>query len=150
MHKAPSVTYPVGPCVWYARVLWVALTVVALAGLAAAVLGQGPRPLWAALATVLWLCTVAAVALHVARVPKGQLTWRCETADVSHGEWVWQPEVGRSALVSVFVVWQGNRILGLRMLDGLGHTHWVWAQAHQAPHHWLALRRALISSAQSP
>jgi hypothetical protein len=149
MHKAPSVTYPVGPCVWYARVLWMALTVVALAGLAAGVLGQGLRPEWAAVATGLWLCAVAAVALHVARIPMGQLTWRCDTAEASAGEWVWQPAVGRAVLVSVFVVWQGNRVLGLRMLDGLGHTHWVWAQAEQAPHDWLALRRALISSALS-
>jgi len=35
----------------------------------------------------------------------------------------------------------------LRMLDGLGHSHWVWAQHHDAPHDWLPLRRALISSA---
>ena len=150
MHKAPSVTYPVGPCLWYARVLWMALTVVVLAGLAVVVWGQEPSDLNVAAALGVWLCAVGAVAVHLARVPKGQLTWRCETAAGADGEWVWQPEVGRAALVSVFVVWQGNRVLGLRLWDGLGRTDWVWAQAHQAPHDWLALRRALISSALSP
>lgn len=100
-----------------------------------------------AVALGLWLSAVGAVALHLARVPKGQLTWRCESVEMSDGEWVWQPEVGRAALVSVSLVWQGNRVLGLRMLDGLGHTHWVWAQAQQAPHDWVPLRRALVSSA---
>jgi hypothetical protein len=147
MHKAPSVTYPVGPCAWYDRVLWLALMLVALAGLAVAVWGQGPRAMNVAVALVLWLCAVGAVALHLARIPKGQLTWRCEPGEIAAGEWVWQPELGRAALVSVSVVWQGNRVLGLRMLDGRGHTHWVWAQHHHAPHDWLPLRRALISSA---
>ena len=146
MHKAPSVTYPVGPCVWYARVLSVALTVVALAGLGVAAWGQEPSAMSLAVALGLWLSAVGAVALHLARVPKGQLTWRCEIAEGADGEWVWQPEVGRAALVSVSVVWPGNRVLGLRLWDGLGHTHWVWAQAQHAPHDWLALRRALISS----
>ena len=147
MHKAPSVTYPVGPCVWYARVLWMALTLVLLAGLAVAVWGQAPGPMAVALALGVWLCAVGAVALHLARVPKGHLTWRPEAAEQAGGEWVWQPEVGRAALVSVTVVWRGSRVLGLRALDGLGHSHWVWAQVHQAPQDWLALRRALISSA---
>ena len=147
MHEAPSVTYPVGPCAWYDRVLWLALVLVALAGLAVAVWGQAPSGMDLAVALVLWLCAVGAVALHLARIPKGQLTWRCEPGEVSAGEWVWQPEVGRAALVTVSVVWQSNRVLGLRMLDGLGHSHWVWAQADEAPQDWLALRRALISSA---
>jgi hypothetical protein len=147
MHKAPSVTYPVGPFVWYARVLWMALSIVALAGLAATVWGQAPSALNVAVALGLWLCAVGAVALHVTRVPKGQLTWRCELAEMNAGEWVWQPEVGRSALVSVSVVWPSNSVLGLRLSDGFGRTHWVWAQDHQAPHDWLSLRRALISSA---
>lgn len=147
MHKAPSVTYPVGPCLWYARALWMALTVVVLAGLAVAVWGQEPSAMNVAAALGVWLCAVGAVALHLARIPKGQLTWRCEPGEVPAGEWVWQPDLGRAALVLVYVVWQGNRVLGLRMLDGLGHTHWVWAQHHHAPHNWLPLRRALISSA---
>jgi hypothetical protein len=150
MHKAPSVTYPVGPCVWYAHVLWMALTVVALAGLAVAAWGQEPSAMSLAMALGLWLSAMGAVALHLARLPKGQLTWRCEIAEGADGEWVWQPEVGRAALVSVFIVWPGNRILGLRIQDGLSHTHWVWAQAQHAPHDWLALRRALISSTTTP
>jgi hypothetical protein len=54
MHKAPSVTYPVGPCAWYDRVLWLDLMLVALAGLAVAVWGQGPRAMNVAVALVLW------------------------------------------------------------------------------------------------
>lgn len=150
MHKAPSVTYPVGPCVWYARALWMALAVVAAAGLGSVVLGQGPGPLGTALALGLWLCAVVVVGVHLARVPKGLLSWRSATVEGSDGEWVWQPEVGRAACVSVFIVWQGNRTLGLRLSHTVGRTHWVWAQAQMAPHDWLALRRALISSALSP
>ncbi|MDP4622415.1 MAG: hypothetical protein NWS85_05950, partial [Hydrogenophaga sp.] len=88
MHKAPSVTYPVGPCLWYARVLWMALTVVALAGLAVAAWGQEPSTLSVAAALGVWLCAVGVVAVHLARVPKGQLTWRGETAAGGDGEWV--------------------------------------------------------------
>jgi hypothetical protein len=63
MHKAPSVTYPVGPCVWYARVLWVALTVVALAGLGVAAWGQEPSAMSVAVALGLWLGRQAVLGL---------------------------------------------------------------------------------------
>lgn len=146
MHKAPSVTYPVGPCAWYGRVLWSALAVVALSGVGGAVVGQAPSTLGLVAATLLGLCAAWAVARHLSRVPMGRLMWRVEDSDHSPGEWVWLPDQGRAALVSVRVAWSGSSALGLRLVDGLGQTHWVWAQAQHAREEWLPFRRALISS----
>jgi hypothetical protein len=96
---------------------------------------------------VLWLLALAAVAVHLIRIQPGLLSWRVESEDTGLSEWLWQPQSGRAALVSVHVVWAGLNTVGLRLLDGRGQVHWVWAQAQQAPNDWLAFRRALISSA---
>lgn len=149
MHKAPSVSYPVGPCVWYGRVLFVGLLVVACAGLWSVQFGQMPSAGRLAAGLGLWLLAVAAVAVHLTRIQPGLLTWRVESEDPASGEWLWQPHAGHAVLVSVRVVWGGLNTMGLRLLDGRGQVHWVWAQAHRAPDDWLAFRRALISSAAS-
>jgi hypothetical protein len=146
MHKAPSVSYPVGPCAWYGRVLWLALALVVLAGVAAAALGQHPNAWSAGLAMALCLGVAFAVASHLSSVPSGRLAWHFDDADSTPGEWVWVPDRGRAAWVTVAVAWSGSSALGLRLVDGRGKTHWVWAQAHQTPQDWLPLRRALISS----
>jgi len=147
MHKAPSVSYPVGPCFWYGRVLFLGLLVVAFAGFWSIQFGQMPSTGRLAAGLVLWLLAVAAVAVHLIRIQPGLLSWRVESEDTGLSEWLWQPQSGRAALVSVHVVWAGLNTVGLRLLDGRGQVHWVWAQAQQAPNDWLAFRRALISSA---
>jgi hypothetical protein len=149
MHKAPSVTYPVGPCLLYGRVLFVGLLVVACAGLWSIQFGQMPSAGRLAAGLGLWLLAVAAVVVHLIRIQPGLLTWRVESEDLGSGEWLWQPQAGRAVLVSVRVVWAGLNTVGLRLLDGRGQVHWVWAQAPLAPNDWLAFRRALISSAAS-
>jgi hypothetical protein len=149
MHKAPSVTYPVGPCFWYGRLLCLGLLVVACGGLWSVQSGQMPSAGRLAVGLGLWLMAVAAVALHLSRIQPGLLTWRIESEGLGSGEWLWRPDSGRAVLVSVRVVWAGLNTVGLRLLDGRGQVHWVWAQAQRAPEDWLAFRRALISSAAS-
>jgi len=146
MHKAPSVTYPVGPCVWYGRVLWFGLLVVAGGAFWSVLAGQMPSSWRIALGLGLWLLAVIAVAVHLLRIETGQLTWRFESESHAQGEWLWQSVSGRAVLVKVNVVWAGSNMVGMCLIDGFGQTLWVWAQAHQAPADWLAFRRALISS----
>ncbi|MEY4505840.1 MAG: hypothetical protein RL297_418 [Pseudomonadota bacterium] len=146
MHKAPSVTFPVGPCLAYERVLWGCLVLVAFAGLWVTLRGQPPSAFGVALAVGLWLIAVCAVTLHLLRWPSGRLTWGGEMAGHEVGEWLWQPQRGRAALVTVRVVWHGLGALGLRLDNGRGQAVWVWARARQSPHEWLPFRRALISS----
>jgi hypothetical protein len=146
MHKAPSVTYPVGPCVWYGRVLWFGLLVVAGGALWSVLAGQMPSPWRVAAGLGLGLLVVIAVLAHLRRIETGQLTWRFDGENPASGEWLWQPASGRAVLVRVNVLWAGSNIMGMRLIDGFGQTLWVWAQAHQAPTDWLAFRRALISS----
>ncbi len=149
MHKAPSASYPVGPCVWYGRLLCLGLLVVACGGLWSVQSGEMPSAGHLAVGLGLWLMALVSVGVHLIRIQPGLLTWHVEREGQGSGEWMWQPDSGRAVLVSVRVVWAGWSALGLRLQDGRGGIHWVWAQAQRPPDDWLAFRRALISSAAS-
>lgn len=149
MHKAPSVSYPVGPCAWYARWLCLGLLLVVCAGFWSLRYGQAPSAGQLVSGLGLWLLTMAAVLVHLIRIRPGLLTWHVERDGTGLGEWLWQPQSGRAVLVSVRVVWPGFNTVGLRLRDGQGRVHWVWAQAERGPDDWVAFRRALVSSGAS-
>jgi hypothetical protein len=149
MHLAPTVSYPVGPFVWYGRVLFLGLLLVACAGLWSVQFGQMPSAVRLVFGLGLFLLVVTAVIIHLIRLRPGLLTWCGECESQGRGEWMWQPDSGRAVLVSVRMVWTGWNTMGLRLLDARGQTHWVWAQAQRSPCDWLAFRRALISSTTS-
>lgn len=143
MHKAPSVSYPVGPFIWYARSLWLFWCLLCLA--AAAVALQRPVLVSRDVAGVVVTAVVAAwvVRWHARHQPRGCLSWQNEPPDGA--EWVWHPAGAHARLVQVLVVWRGLGCVWVRLRSSEG-VAWVWAQAEDAPNDWLAFRRALISS----
>ena len=85
MHKAPSVSYPVGPCVWYGRLLLLGWMVVALGGLWSVQSGSMPSAARLAVVLGLWLLAGVAVAVHLIRIPSGFLTWRVGVEELGSG-----------------------------------------------------------------
>jgi hypothetical protein len=146
MHKAPSVSYPVGPCLWYERSVWLAWSLVCFAGLWVAairsVVGGAAVSFFIALALAMYV----AVMIHVARQPQGRLSWCNEP--LQPGEWLWQPKGARARLVTVNVVWRTNTCLGVRLRHEQG-VIWVWVRASESPEDWVAFQRALVCAASS-
>ncbi|MGE0100072.1 MAG: hypothetical protein AB7S86_17165 [Hydrogenophaga sp.] len=157
MHNAPSVTYPVGRCRFFA----VLLSMLGLAGLWVLILWwvaaspasvfqqwEGWGGLTLGMAWGLW----AAIAWRGS--PRGGLTWDAHAPAASlspeeaRGAWRWRDSVSVEAvrLAGVdFIV--DLQILALLRLHGAQQSpRWVWVERWRKPEHWNDLRRALQSS----
>lgn len=141
MHDAPSVSFPVGPCVWckpFQQALW-ALAFIAASG----VVWWAQRPWsWALALWVGW--ALGAYCLHRQRPVQGCLHWRGE-APLGQRGWWWSAHADDwgQPLRELHVVLdlQSRMAMVLRPLQGRRFT--VWVESPQAPQAWLALRQAL-------
>jgi hypothetical protein len=136
MRDAPSVSYPVGRCLWAAG----AMGLVWFAGGAAIAgwLAQGAQPGWRqAFAAAAWLGAGAAALLHWTRMPRGTLAF-------SGGSWRFREADAAAPRVALDL----QRILLLHF-DGGAAPLWLWAEQREAPSDWDALRRAVYSRART-
>lgn len=157
MYDAPSVSYPVGRCVW-PGVLLLALW---LAGaMATAAWGLQSAHQHPALAGALALPVLCAVAGWGA-----WRRWREAGADMlcfERGQWlvlegspasasarpVAAPVVALDFQALMLLRLQGEGGAALAVLRGGAGGRWLWLSRRAAPGHWLALRRAVYSRAR--
>lgn len=153
MHSAPSVTFPVGRCIWYG------MTFVLLAAMGLCALGawfgfdgrRGGIP-WPGLAgAVLWLAWVIFAAWTWYRAPAGHLRWSASDGsgpDAFKGTWHWHsvscPEGAALRGVEQMLDLQVVALLRLHNADAL--YRWVWVERARDPVRWSALRRAIVSA----
>jgi len=144
MHKAPSVSYPVGPCLWYERMVWSAYGAVLCAF--AWVFWAGSAPPWGVVLSTSALGLGLGLALwqHFRHPLRGHLTWSTQEG-VEVGQWWWHAEVGPALAVRVSCVWHSQQALCLRLSPPTGPDRWVWALARTDAAQWLALRRAVLA-----
>jgi hypothetical protein len=164
MRKAPSVVYPVGPCLLYAASLLL-VGVLSLALLLAwcwPLLAHSPvahstdasRTAWLAgmLGGVLWLCWAALALLHWRQAPTGALQWDALGAPPGllgvPGVWRWQGSgISEAAsLLQVQLVLDGQVCMLLRLHSEPPLPRWIWVERSRAPERWLDMRRALAST----
>ena len=149
MHSAPSVSFPVGRCVWHERAC--ALLAVLAGGL---VVGAWPRLSAAqgAVAASAWLAWCVFAAWTLRRHPRGRLLFSAAPGRAIAVEraWAWQGAgVGaiEQAIDPPALVIDPQRCVLLRLAPLPGVPTWVWADVSRAPQDWLALRRALLWAA---
>ena len=141
MHDAPSVSFPVGRCVWCHRLvlaLWCAGFMCALA------VGWWARQPWALLGLVLVFGLGGAVYFALQSWPSGRLLWRSGVPAPVRGWWWQTDEQGPTESVTELLVLadlQSGMLLALRLSTKRRLTLWV-RRAH-APLHWQALRQAI-------
>lgn len=129
--QAPSVSYPVGPCVFWGG-LMLAVWLAGAAGLAWGV-GQGGLPAWTGLLPVaaawpLWW--------NWRRSPCGTLRW-----DGAQG-WSWQSAALEHELPAPQVVWRGQALLLLRLAGAPAPLGWLWLERTRDPVRWSSVCRA--------
>ena len=157
MHNAPSVSYPVGRCVFYGWALiglgasgWAAfasMQAMVAFGLAA------PLTLAQTVGGVVLCGSWAVVAAwHWHQSVQGRLHWDAAGAPRvrkdSPGLWRWQANgrVRSADLAEVITVLdlQSRCLLRARREDG--GAHWLWVECVQDPDRWDDLRRALVAA----
>lgn len=151
MHNAPSVTYPVGRSVWYARLMGG----VAVLGLLGVVLG-GVYGSWRAALVCgpVWGLWLAAALWARRRLPQGKLSWLPDRVEPdgplgAPGVWSWASGAYRQgvALKRVERVYDLQRAVLLRLHNPDGACTWIWVERSTEPGRWLDLRRALVAHA---
>lgn len=151
MYSAPSVTYPVGRCRFYAWVLVVlALASASVLGVWMFALEQPGVGSLGAWGVALWMVWLAFAATSWWRSPVGQLRWDPGTATqefpLSAGWW-WRsaasPDDAPLQQVTMVFDLQNQVLLSLRGADAL--SRWVWAERTRDPLRWPDLRRSLMS-----
>lgn len=156
MRNAPSVLYPVGRCVFYARLLGLigvlGMAVLVLAGWSA----RGPEGGAVSTATAwvgggLWLLWLGFAGWSWRRAPVGQLQWDAlapgTRPDARPGAWRWRSEAYQDGAVLRRVELMldlQNRVL-LRLHNPDAATSWVWLERSRDPARWDDLRRALMA-----
>lgn len=149
MRNAPSVTYPVGLCAFYGRVLWLCSGL----GLLALLLMQWSYPTmplwWAVSGWLAWGAWCGVAVWSWRRQPVGRLQWDARAAQPGSpavGQWFWQTEgVAPRALRRLDWVLDAQSVLLLRLQVAQGRPVWVWLQAVDARERWDDLRRALMA-----
>ena len=148
MYSAPSVTFPVGRCRFYAWLL-MALAVASafVLGVWAALVQSGPQGAWG---LALWALWSAFAAGSWWRSPVGQLRWEPGVAAQRvepPGGWWWRSATSPHGVPlrqgTKGVDMQSHGLLSLRSADAL--TRWVWVERARDPMRWPDLRRALMS-----
>ena len=142
--SAPSVSYPVGRCRFWAWLLGgLGAAIAAALGATAPALPLALGALLGALLLV-WLGWAGWV---LWRPPRGQLAWCCGLAQAP-GHWGWQARGSESlAPIDVSLVLDLQQRALLRLQGPRGVPRWVWVAQGRAPGEWLALRRALVAHA---
>ncbi|QHE85107.1 hypothetical protein [Hydrogenophaga sp. BPS33] len=150
MVSAPSVTYPVGRCRFYAGLL-VALGLLGALVLGRWFLGVGSHRGWqgglGAAAGLLWWAFAAWGWWHS---PVGALRWdvAAPSQELSRsGAWVWRGSAAADSVPLPRVVVSldmQNRIL-LCLHSAGTFTRWVWVERRRDPARWPDLRRALVA-----
>lgn len=159
MRNAPSVLYPVGRCVFYARLLvWLGLLglVALLAG--GWYSGESAGGLASRRAVVLagagmWLLWLGFAWWGWHRAPKGLLQWDALAASAvpgaQAGAWRWRSEAYQEGAVlqrvELMLDLQSRVLLRLHNPDAA--TTWVWLERSQDQARWDDLRRALVANA---
>lgn len=135
MHSAPAVSYPVGRSRFHAACLLLTATLGA-ATLLAWTLQADQANLRHGVSALLWLLCTALAVRHWQTTPTGLLCW-----DGTAWRWTCADE---TLPVSIEVTLDVQTVLLLRLeASSARHSGWVWPQQSTAPHHWLALRRAV-------
>jgi hypothetical protein len=136
MHRPPAVAWDLVPTRWQSRAPAVLVLLAAMAwGGFLLKQGWGPFSL-----TLLLVLIAAAVLATVERghISKGQLRW-----DGEH--WHWSGEQDRMVRSMACVMDLQSMVL-LYIRCDQGKSHWLWLEAGRKPHHWKALRRAIVAS----
>jgi toxin CptA len=136
MHSAPSVTYPVGRCL-FAGGLLAALWLAGGAVLAGWHLQAASGPWRQLLGACVWLAAGCWAALAWWRSPRGELAW-------DGGQWRFDGHEAGAPNVALDL----QRRLLVRLVVG-GRRLWIWAERDSAPSYWDALRRAVYSRART-
>ena len=150
MTSAPSVTFPVGRCRFYAGVL-VALGVLGVVVLGTWVFGVQQRRVWSGwVGAAVWVLWLVFAAWSWWRSPVGHLRWdsTASVPDVTKpGVWLWRsassPEGTPLQRVERMVDLQTQVLLCLHSADAL--TRWVWVERGRDPARWRDLRCALVA-----
>jgi hypothetical protein len=149
--SAPSVSYPVGRCRFWA---WLLLGLGGVIGAALAATALLLPPTQAVVLAALLLAWIAWAGWLLRHPPRGLLLWQ-RTATDAAGHWAWRPvEQGGhgEALGPVYLRLaldlQQRTLLQLRGPRGV--PRWLWVEQGSAPADWLALRRALVAHATAP
>jgi hypothetical protein len=151
MRSAPSVTYPVGRCAFYAWLL------VASGGFCLIVMAWSARmvPSWSlAVGLLLWLMYGVVATLSWRHSPIGCLHWDAMATpmdDLSkrEGAWLWHSAAYQDgvALLRVERVQDLQRWMLLRLHNSDGARTWVWVARASDPQRWDDLRRAVVAHA---
>ena len=150
MVSAPSVSFPVGRCRFYAWAL-LALAVSGLAVLGVWVFGVEQRREWPGwLGAAAWMLWLVFAAWSWWRSPVGHLRWDATAPgpDATRaGAWMWRsassPEGAPLQRVEWMVDLQTHVLLCLHSADAL--TRWVWVERGRDPARWRDLRCALVA-----
>jgi hypothetical protein len=96
---------------------------------------------WSPVSYTLLLVLIAGAALAAvehSQVTKGQLRWDGE-------QWHWSGDQDRMVRSMACVLDLQSMVL-LHVQCDQGKSHWLWLEADGRPHHWKALRRAIVAS----
>jgi hypothetical protein len=147
MQNAPSVSYPVGRCVWYG---WLLVTLGFLQAVVWGLWGWQraadgwPLPAAGAAVCVAW-CWMAWRSWRQPMV--GRLHWDALAPGAAQdrpGGWLWHagPETTGTSLTHVDVAFDGQTVAWLRLGGAAGVPRWVCVQQASDPPRWNDLRRA--------
>lgn len=156
MRNAPSVTYPVGRCVFYAGLLG-ALAVLSgwvlwWFGLGSEEHGFQKPHVTGWLGIVLWLTWAVFAWRSWVNAPVGLLRWDAQATSpdglARASAWRWQRDAhseGAPLQRVERVLDLQNRLL-LRVRNPDGAHRWLWLECASDPAHWSDLRRALVQA----
>jgi hypothetical protein len=140
MHGPPAVSHHVGRSRWHFGTLAV-LGSVALG--VTVLLLQSPHVSWTPWVVLFALGASCAMSLRGwVRSDTGTLQW-----DGQH--WLWSG-FGEISLQQVQLILDFQKFLLLRLRSEDGCVAWLWVEGRTTtPHHWLAVRRALVAAQRS-
>jgi hypothetical protein len=149
MRNAPSVTYPVGRCAFYAWLLIAAGGVGLMVVTSSALL----VPWWgAAFGMLLWLSWGVGAAVSWRHSPEGRLQWDASATPVDdllkrEGAWLWHSTAYQDGvtLQRVERVQDLQRWMLLRLHNPDGARTWAWVGRASDPKRWDDLRRAVVA-----
>ena len=134
MHRAPAVSWNVGPVAW--RFHFLALWMVCGGLVVALYIVLQPWGIRAAVLLLLFLGSVLYAVMAQRKASSGVLRW-----DGEH--WYWSGFEDRKVRHVTCVLDLQRRVL-LRIQDATGKVQWLWLQSQTTDSRWLALRRAVV------
>lgn len=135
MHRAPSVSWNVGPAAW--RFYSLALLMVCGGLVVTLFLFVQPWGIRAAALLLVFLGSALCAAMAQRKAHAGVLRW-----DGEHWYWTGFEDQLVSHATCVLDL---QRLVLLRIQGSTGKVHWLWLQSLAMDSRWLALRRAVVS-----